>query len=650
MTVGQPMKTASVLLRTFGWRGLAQRAGFEARRRVSAFRATPRPPLAGAVAGTALPNDWPFSPDAARVRDATDRERAMDRAIRVQGGQHQAYRWTWRQRPVASGDWLRNPDTGFVYAENVPWWRVPHYDARAGDIKDVWEPARFGWAYDLARGWLVTRDDAFVNAFRDGVSSFLRASPPFHGPQWACGQETAIRAIAWLWAEGACADSTAFDDPFRRELLQALAWSGERIADAFAYAQSQRNNHGLSEATGLIAIGARLRDADPRAMQWLEQGHRALDRMILDQIAADGWYIQHSFNYARVALDQLTIARRVLLALGRDLSPRAKERIRALIDLIAVCMDPVSGQLPNHGPNDGAYVLPLSTHPYRDFRPSLTGAAATFGAALPETIEPDVETLAWLRADAPAHMPVPRTPWVRTGSSGWAVGVTSGARIFVRAGGYRSRPGHIDPAHVDLRIDGQPVAIDAGTFRYSAPPPWNNGLVPIDVHNTVAITGFDAARRGPRFLWLSWPRARINTAGSVGDAVSIHVTNDSWRTEGIVHRRTCTLYPHGALIVDEIDAPPVFDAPVHVHWLLEADAPVRVAAENATVTDVSGDAASVRGWTSESYGVKRPARSVRLTVRPRDGRARITSSFGAVDEPRAMAQAASADAGAPCST
>src|SRR5687768_8532727 len=597
MKVPAPLEMASVLWRTFGWRGVAQRAEFETRRRLGRFRATPRAEPT-TLDATAIPNDWPFRPDARRIEAATDREQAMARAMRARDGQHHAYRWSWRPRPTNAAAWLTNPETGFTYAENVPWWLVPHYDTRAGDIKDVWEPARFGWAYDLARGWLISRDESFVSAFRDGVSTFLRSSPPFRGPQWACGQETAIRAIAWLWAEGACSDARAFDQRFREELLQALAWSAERIGDAFAYAQSQRNNHGLSEATGLIAIGARLRGADPRAVGWIAQGHRALEQMILDQIEGDGWYIQHSFNYARVALDQLTIARRMLHAAGRDLSPRAQQRIRALIDLVAVCMNPVTGELPNHGPNDGAYVLPLSMGPYRDFRPSLTAAAATFGASLLETIDPDQETLAWLRADTPTKQPSRQTPWVRSGASGWAVGVTAGARIFVRAGSYRSRPGHIDPGHVDVWIEGRPVAIDAGTFRYSAAPPWNNGLVSIDVHNTVAIAGIEAARRGPRFLWLAWPRASIDTAAATGESVSIRLTNDSWQHAGIRHYRVCTLYAHGASIVDEIHAHPDFTSPVHVHWLLEDGATVQLAAENATITEVLGDPSSVEGWTS----------------------------------------------------
>jgi hypothetical protein len=649
MTPREALETASVVWRTFGWRGLVQRARFEARRRMDGLRAMPRP-LASNVRRARMPDEWPFLPDAHRVRLTSDHEVALDRATRVGGGQHQAYRWTWCPRPQTEADWLRHPESGFVYAHGVPWWRVPHFDTEAGDIKDVWEPARFAWAYDLARGWLLTGDDAFVRAFRRGVSTFLASSPPFSGPLWACGQESAIRAIAWLWTEGACTDAPSFDDVARAELLEALAWSAERIADAFGYAQSQRNNHGLSEAGGLIAIGARLRDSDPRAEEWIVRGQRTIERMILDQIAPDGWYIQHSFTYSRVALDQLTIARRALRVVGRDLSSRAQARVRALIDLMATCIDPASGELPNHGPNDGAYVLPLSTRPYRDFRPALTAAAATFDASLPDNIEPDAETLAWLRVDAPARRPAARAPWLRTGPSGWVAAATPRVRVFARAGQYRSRPGHIDPGHFDIWIDGKAVAIDAGTFRYMAPPPWRNGLAGIEVHNTVAIPGVDAARRGPRFLWLTWPRARVDSASIAGDEIVIQITNDSWRHAGIIHRRRCTVRTDCAVIVDEVHLGPNGGA-VHVHWLLENEGDVSLAcSETAAVSDVRGNLDSTRGWVADSYAVRRPVRSVRLTATGRKGELRVVSSFGSSGTSSAIDRLVTADAEAPCST
>jgi hypothetical protein len=617
---------------------------------VGAFRSEPRV-LTVATARAVMPDAWPFRADAERVRETTDREAALDRAVRVRDGQHQAYRWSWRSRPITPNEWLQNPQTGFAYDAAIPWWRVRHYDTRAGDIKELWEPGRFAWAYDLARGWLLTGDERFARALRDGISTFLRSSPPYRGPHWACGQEAAIRALAWLWAEGACADARAFDESFRLELLQALLWSGERIADAFEYAESQRNNHGLSEATGLIAIGARMRGADERATRWIEKGHRALERMVIDQIALDGWYIQHSFNYARVALDQLTTARRVLLSLGRDLSPGVRERVRALIELLGACVEPASGQVPNHGANDGAYVLPLSTAQYRDYRPTLTAAAATFETALPSGVAPSGETLAWLRAEAPPAQAAKPSSWARSGASGWAVGATSLARIFVRAGQYRSRPGHIDPGHVDLTIGGRPVAIDAGTYRYVGSPPWNNGLATIDVHNTVSIAGMEAARRGPRFLWLAWPRATVERATVVGDEISIEITNNSWRDHGVVHRRLCRVWADGALIVDEISGDPTFAASVSVQWLLDDEGAVEMeASEPATLRETSGDAASTSGWTSDSYGAKRAVRSVRLTAVPRGGKVRISSAFGSARGSSAVHGAVMPDAEVSCST
>ena len=643
-------ESATALWRTFGWRGIAQRVEFEVRRRVGAFRLAPAA-VGTTVASARLPEAWPFRPDARRVRQSTDVAVARDRAARVAAGNHQAYRWTWRPRPVSEQDWVTHPDTGSRYANDAPWWQVPHRDLRAGDIKDIWEPARFGWAYDLSRGWMLTGDEAFVRAITDGISTFLRSAPPFRGPQWACGQETSIRAIAWLWAEGACENAATFDTAVRGALLEALAWSGERIADAFSYAKSQRNNHGLSEATGLIAIGARLRGVEPRATEWIAQGHRSLERMILDQIAPDGWYAQHSFTYARVALDQLTTAALALRAAGRALSPLAQGRVAALIDCVAACMDPETGDVPNHGPNDGAYVLPLSTRPYRDFRPSLTAAAATFGAALPEGVEPDAETLAWLRAEAPVRRPSAATPYVRSGKSGWAVAATSGARVFIRAGSYRSRPGHIDPAHVDVWIAGQPAAIDAGTFRYTAPPPWNNGLAGLDVHNTVVISGLEVARRGPGFLWLSWPRASIESVVVAGEEIVLRIRNDSWHDHGVMHRRTCTLRPDGVIVADEIQCDPAFSRPVHVHWLLADAGDVRFdCSEEASVSEVRGASDSTRGWAAPSYAVKNPVRSLRLTAVPRAGQLRIVSELGARRNPGAIDGGVATDAEASCST
>lgn len=645
------MASARVVLSTFGARGLARRVRFTLRREAGRLRSLPSA-VPAAVGVAPVAESWPFRPDAERVRAVSPRAAAMERAERVAAGEHQAYRHEWRPLPRTSHQWHTHPVSGVAYHRHAPWYHIRHFDAAVGDIKDMWEPARFAWAYDLARGWMLSRDERFPEAFWQSLERFLEGCPPFHGVQWSCGQETAIRALALLWAEGAFLDAAASTPERLATLRRALAWSAERICDAIDYALSQRNNHGISEAAGLVAVGARLLHADPRARRWLDRGARLLDAQIEDQVAEDGWYIQHSLNYARVALDMLVLSRRTLAAAGRTLSPAALRRASALTTMLARCADPASGEPPLHGANDGAYVLPLSTAPYRDFAPSLTAAAATFGVALPRCLRVDEETLAWLDAAPPRTGG--DTPALVVGESGWALASAGSTRVFARAGGYRSRPGHIDALHLDVRIGGRGIATDAGSFRYAAPVPWNNGLAAEEVHNTVTIPGLPMARRGPRFLWLRWPSARILRARAEGDdRVRLELENLSWAEQGITHRRSCEIGADGVTVLDEIEAPPSVEATVVLHWLVDGDADLVATAASAPATRsvVRGEPGSVLGWISEHYAHKRPASSVRVEAKLRGGRLRLASGFGDRRSPELLAALVRGDAEAvPCST
>ncbi len=624
------VRAMPALLKTYGAAGLRQRTLFELRRAAGRLRAHPSV-VSMHPTSAPVPTAWPFMVSAERVRGATPVDVALARAERVARGEHQAYRWTWCKRPIAAGDWSLHPVTGFAYDARAPWFRVPHFSDQAGDIKDVWEAARFGWAFDLARGWLVTGDDRYAERFWSAFESFRAGCPPFLGAHWSCGQETAIRAMAWLWMEGSIADAPASTPSRLAALRESLAWSGERIENALGYALSQRNNHGLSEAAGLIAIGARFGSADPRAARWLDLGRRQLDALVIDQFEPDGWYVQHSFTYLRLALDQLVTAARVLRWAGLDVSTSARGRIRASLRLLGAVVDPASGWAPNHGPNDGAYVLPLSTRGYRDMIPALTAACATFDEPLPAGVCADGETLAWLQASTTGTHDAHSRAAIQSGASGWVDARTSGARVFARAGRYRTRPAHIDSLHLDVWIGGRAVAVDAGTYRYAAAPPWNNGLASADVHNSLSIEAHPTTVRGPRFLWLRWPAARLLRARmKAGNSVRIDMINDSWAKAGITHRRSCTMSDGGVIVVDDVRTDRELREPICVHWLIDG-APDEVAVYAATPierTDQRGVEGSVEGWIADGYATKRPATSVRVIARAVDGRFRLVTGFG----------------------
>lgn len=624
------------LARTFGAYGAGQRALFELRRVTGLLRTAPRP-VRRSVGSAPIPADWPFVPDAQRIRSTANLEIALDRAHRVRAGEHQAYRWRWESRPGDATGWRALERTAMGASE--PWFRQPATNSGPVDIKDAWEPGRFSWGYDLARGWMLTGDSAFAEEFWQSLEQFVEACPPFDGVQWGCGQETAIRATALLWCEGAFVNAPPSTAGRMTMLRTLLSWSGERIADAIGYGLSQRNNHGISEATGLIAIGARLRRSDRRAGEWLERGKEYLDRCVRDQFEPDGWYIQHSFNYLRVALDQLVMAERTLRHTGDRLSDDCNARIRAAIALLAEVTDPVTGEPPLHGANDGAWVLPLSTAAYRDMRPSLTAAAATFDVALRADLTPDQETLSWLRSAPPARAPAPPVPRIATGESGWVHAVTEGACVFARAGAYRSRPGHIDPLHIDVWIGGRAVVRDAGTYRYAASAPWRNGLAAEEVHNTLTLAEHPLTRRGPRFLWLSWPRARVVDWVIRDDGtILFRLLNESWEPAGITHQRSCELSAGAVIVVDRLTVPSGIRVTPRVHWLLDgsADDISVMGSGGAARSEVYGDRSSVRGWISEGYGDKREARSVQLVGEAEGEMFVSVTGFGACRDERQL--------------
>ena len=591
------------------------------RRRLGLYQTQPRVGHIGSDSSLdMLPTDSPFDVDLDRIAAAVDRDTAIARADRVADGWYQAYRSEWRRRPMSADDWSIHPQLGTRYPA-APWWELRRFlslDPALGDVKDVWEPARFTWVFDLALGYVATRDDRYARAFWSSVESFIDGNLPFRGIQWSCGQETSIRALSCLWGERVFGTSVETTAPRRERLRDFFAWSGERVTDAIEYAISQRNNHGISEATGLIALGHRLAGLHPDADRWLHDGARWVEYLVLDQFAEDGWYVQHSLSYLRMALDQLVVAERVLrMSRGSGLSIAAAARVRAAIALLVELHDPATGDVPNHGANDGSMVLPITTGVYRDFRPSITAAAATFDAPVPESFQASNAALAWFGAEALLRRANPAPNRVVTGSSGWISARMGTARVFVRAGDYESNPSHIDPGHVDVWIDGEQRAVDAGTYRYTAEAPWRNGLAVIGVHNTVEIPALPAAAKGMRFLWLERPSARVVRVEQNDRAVILELQNDTWADRGVKHVRRCVLIDGAVDVYDEIDAGAHVALEIRAHWLVPDGTPQPEISsdDGGALWAVRAAPESVEGWCSPHYGERIPASSVSFVTK-----------------------------------
>ena len=243
---------------------------------------------------------------------------------------------------------------------------------RNKDIKWVWEPARFGWAFTLGRAYLLSNDETYAQTFWQNFETFQSANPPNMGPHWVSAQEVALRLMAFVFAAHVFGASPNSTQTRKTHLAKAIAVHAARIPPTLAYARAQNNNHLLSEAAGLFTAGITLRD-HPQADIWTKLGSRWFNAGIQTQITSEGTFVQHSTNYHRLMLqlalwvDYLTNKSDNITDSGSHniLCERSLLRLAAASRWLLAMLDHKSGQFVNQQSEDPSPIPGIRFAPLR---------------------------------------------------------------------------------------------------------------------------------------------------------------------------------------------------------------------------------------------------------------------------------------------
>ena len=501
-----------------------------------------------------------------------------------------------------------------------------------GDIKFIWEPARFGWAITLARAYAFSGDDRYAAEFWKNTLHFLNVHPPNRGRQWQSAQEVAIRLMSLVFCDRALGDAPSSSPENRARLRQAVADHAARIMPTLVYARAQNNNHLLSEAAGLFTAGCYLPD-HPQGAKWRITGWRWLNWGFLNQIDEFGTYIQHSVNYHRLMLQIALFTDHLRREGGELVWPSATlKRLGAATRWLWALTDPETGRAPNLGANDGAYIFPLTQKPFDDFRPVVDAAAKVF-------LDRDIykktgltEMAGWFGLSAAEST----EDWTPQASDMLRIGQTQG-RAFIRSALFNDRPSHADQLHVDLWWRGVNIVGDPGTYLYNTPQPWENALSGTQVHNTLTLDGEDQMQRVGRFLWMDWAQAEVlaHEIDDRGRLKWVKAEHDGYCRMGVRHQRTLSAGEDGWVITDEVLPCSGHENDVHevrLSWLLpdwewefKNKSMLRLSGPAFPFTlEVKGvdrinlfsageshygelEANPTWGWTSPTYSVKKPA-------------------------------------------
>ena len=453
-------------------------------------------------------------------------------------------------------DWLMNPYSGTRFAPNdVHWSRLEDFDPSFGDIKTVWEPSRMQWAVDLARAYRMDASPAHLDQLCRWLDDWTERHPPFDGPNWMCGQETALRLMHVLLALELIGDAIEPTASLKTWITRHL----ERIAQAHHYAVGQCNNHWTSEAAGLFLGAAWLSqhgDVSSRVRRWLRRGRRSLERAVRIMVLPDGTFAQYSTNYHRVLVDTLSVTellrrRYGAAAFSSEFSQAARRAVAWLREMTSVD----SGLAPNFGANDGAYLFRLDDLPIGDMRPSVQLGSCVFNGRRVFASGPWDER-ARLMGVLQDYGRQPDTDpeagpvlFEHGGFASMPLAGTAKLRAYVRFPRYRFRPAQSDALHVDIWHGGQNVFGDAGSFTYATELETMLAFAGPAGHNTVQFDGREQMPRIGRFLYARWLRSR-DVAMEIRDGETV-----SWRGRyrdhlGAQHER-CVTGERDRLIVED---------------------------------------------------------------------------------------------------
>ena len=536
-------------------------------------------------------------------------------------------------------DWLLNPFTGQRDSVDRHWCDRDDFEADRGDIKYIWEPARFAWAYALARAYAADPRDEYAETFWQLFESWLAANPPMMGPNWMCGQEISIRGMACVFAASVFWNSPATTADRVAMLVRLLAASAERIAGNIAAACNQMGNHGVGEAAGLWTIGLlfpELRGAD----EWLRLGQKVLDNEARLYNFPDGGYIQHSVNYQRFVLHDYVWCMRLAELNGTSFAELTSDRLARSYEFLHQLQDEATGRVPNYGPNDGALIVPINGCDYLDYRPVLGATHYLYKRERLYGDGPWSEDLLWLFGEDSLRSPMRPVARVNRDFPDGGYYTIRGNRSWgmVRCHTYRNRPNQADMLHLDLWWQGINLLRDSGSFSYNdAREHWDRYFPSTAAHNTVVVANTDQMIKGPRFQWFSLLKTRL-----LGRQSNHRV--DLWAGEHYgyqrlpcqaTHRRSiCRLGEECWLIVDDVLG--TGEETVDLYWHLP-DAEHALRGDELTLHLPKGtcclhllsqaagcerrvlrgvDEDGVRGgWESLYYGERREALTARVSAR-----------------------------------
>lgn len=404
--------------------------------------------------------------------------------------------------------WFLDPYNGINYQSINKHWSLIK-ENEINDLKNIWELSRWNWSTMMARSWRITGNESYINYLNNWIKDWCKNNPVNYGINWICGQEVSIRLINTLitWKivnENKINKNSHYIQEF---IISHL----ERISKTILYAESQDNNHWVSEASALFIGGIwleRFTNKKREGKFFERKGRIHLERSIKRLIMEDGTFSQYSVNYHRFLIDTIT-----QVEWWREWLKKDKFSQIFYLKSKSACLwlikfaNTNTGQCPNIGGNDGCFCYQLHNLNYNNFKPSIQLSFIVFFKKFIYSDGPWDEPLYWLgiKKNNYSKMKLEEEKFELLNYGGFFIVKKDPTFLAIlRLPIYKFRPSQADPMHLDLWIDGLNLLKDGGTLSYNKKNEYLGYFSGIESHNSIQFDAQQPMYKISRFLWGNW--------------------------------------------------------------------------------------------------------------------------------------------------
>lgn len=525
-------------------------------------------------------------------------------------------------------------------------------ESQVGDIKYLWEPARHLQLVTLAQAYHQSKNEAYLLAIKDQISSWVNQCPYMVGPHWSSSLELAIRLINWsiVWQLIGGVNSDLFKgasgEQFKQLWLKSIYQHMHFIKGHFSRFSSA-NNHLIGEAAGLF-IATLTWPFWHECDHWNLKAKDILEKETLLQNDSEGVNREQTTSYQQFVLDFLILAGLAGNFSGVQFSSYYWKRIESMLEFIASIIN-VGGDVPMIGDADDGLVVRFTLEKgWNPFRSLLTIGAVLFKRHdFIRCFEPDdkfswlIEPTEWQSGEQwqDWDLSLPHPIKQDYSESGYYVmgehfNTNKEVKAVIDAGplGYQTiaAHGHADALSFVLSYKGYEFIIDPGTYSYHTKQKWRDYFRGTSAHNTIRIDKLDQSVSGGNFMWLNKANAICEHWSSTEHADVFIGCHDGYSRleDPVIHKRSITYNKNERLftISDRIECER--NHLVEWYWHMSEDCEIEtngnvyiitnqgvsisivIDTPKADKTIISAHESPPLGWVSRRYDVKVPTHTL----------------------------------------